>query len=644
MIKKMKPKRAPRKRAVKSTAIATAAAPKAKSAAFAVALRSILGGQSIGTWASNHAAEAEHCTGWTWIATHGIAKQAMQATIAAYQDDGAENPQARSLRRERMKMLRNMPGVARMKSLGVEGQSEDPLPDDHRFSRILKRPNPQQSGGIFNYSRVMQLQLTGTCLVWNVPNRLGLPVERYVIPTGLTYWVPRGENAPNGGLRVSVQSARWGDSQGFVEMRGLLQAVNYVIPMEQIQVVRWPHAVYLDDGQSPVAAGALWIDTADMLDAARASQLKRGPDPSLYIPMPEGWDGDQLDLERISANFNAKYAGPDNAGKAMFGTGGKPELLTTTPKDMHYVEAFPQIRDAVMALHGTPPAAVGIVSPTGREGLYAPLLQFIVLTVQPILDLLADEDTEQLAPVFGEGLSVEYEAVGIDDPSLLESELATDITAGSRTVDEVRELRGLPKFGGERGDAIAGALHVAAAASMGQPAGSKPLVDVGPAIGRPNQTGQPAKPAQPQPAGGSTPANIVAEQGTTLNGAQITAAVDLLTNVTSGNTAPLVAIELLIALGIDPEKARRMVETAKNQPKPDEPDEGGNGNGGDNGNGNGNGNGKPSFLRSGRNGHSLPADRFNALKWAVRGALESADTSREVRALLHEAMNGNGQT
>ena len=55
---------------------------------------------------------------------------------------------------------------------------------------------------------------------------------------------------------------------------------------------------------------------------------------------------------------------------------------------------------------------------------------------------------------------------------------------------------------------------------------------------------------------------------TRLNGAQITAAVEVLNGVVAGTTAELVAVELLIAVGIDDATARRMVTATKTSAKP----------------------------------------------------------------------------
>jgi phage portal protein BeeE len=69
----------------------------------------------------------------------------------------------------------------------------------------------------------------------------------------------------------------------------------------------------------------------------------------------------------------------------------------------------------------------------------------------------------------------------------------------------------------------------------------------------------------------ASPENIESIQG--LNGAQITAALDMLLGVTNGTVAPQVAFELLIALGIDPERAQRMIDAAAKHKIKTEPSE-----------------------------------------------------------------------
>lgn len=428
---------------------------KKKSSAFAFAIKQALGSGQPGQWASDHRNESEQFTGWTYVAVRAICLQAMQATVSVF-DDSTNGSKNRALR----KSLRNDPYAAKLKSLyaGDEGESK-PLPNDHPLCEMMKRPNPTQSGASFRYERVLQLQLTGTSIVWNVPNKLGKTVQRYVIPTAMATPVQPSQDLPTGGYRISSNSSRYAmvDEDGFSTAGIFNQVTGRVIPLEQIQVTRWPHPVWKDDGQSPVSAGAKWIDSANQIDQARWAQMNNGADPSVVFTLGPGFDLTKEDIEAASKAFDQKYGGVENTGKAIFTNADHAIALTTTPKDMSYTEAFTQLQNAGLALHGVPGIAAGITDGGSYAAFYASLKQFICLTVQPILDLLAEDDTERFAPQFGPGLTIEIEAAQIDDPDVLERRLSTDLASQAITKDEVRALRGLPPLGKERGgDQFAG--------------------------------------------------------------------------------------------------------------------------------------------------------------------------------------------
>ena len=387
-----------------------------------------------GNWASDHKSEAEKFSGWHYVAITSIGKAVRSSAVEAYQEKVREYAK------------------------GYNEQDEDttPLPKWHPLMKLLKRPNPSQSGASFREEMAIQLCLTGSALVWNVPNQMGRTVERYVIPTAIAEPRQPEKGLPKGGWYINPEVARWQIESGWFLYTGLATAIGKVIDARDVQVVRFIHPVFKDEGQSPVSAGALWTDTSEKIDISRHAHLRNGSDPSVII----GIDGveDEGTLQRMSAKFNEKYAGPSKHGKAMFvnGQNVKVEPVTRTPAEMAYEGAFAQFRDAIMALHGVTPVAAGIEAPSGDDGLYAPLKQFVVGTVQPILDLMAEEDTEQLASQFGEGVSVLYTARAIDDAKLTEQQINTDIAAGAIEVDEIRKLRGRKPWGGEKGKAVAG--------------------------------------------------------------------------------------------------------------------------------------------------------------------------------------------
>lgn len=382
-----------------------------------------LGGRP-GAWSSDHRAESSHFSGWNGVAIHQIALQAMQCDVACYYDLDAK---ARAKRRS--------------KSYTTQDESKE-LPETHALVRLLKRPNPITSGGLFRYECVLQLQLTGTALVWNVPTKSGRGVaERHVIPTAWASPVGTSKETPRGGWRIQPALGRFrgSDPDGFVEMfGGLAHAFGKVIPAEQVQTMRWPHPLYKDDGCSPTSRGASWIDGETQVNESQRNQLHNGADPSIVISVPKDCAMTPDDAERYALKFAEKYGGTNNAGKALF-THGEAKAISTTPRDMAYTEAFRQFRESIFALHGTPTFDADTYS-----GFYAKLKQFSTMTVQPVLSLLAEEDTERLAPLYGEGLTIEYSAHHIDDPEQLERRLATDISAEVIRKNELRALRGLP--------------------------------------------------------------------------------------------------------------------------------------------------------------------------------------------------------
>lgn len=448
---------------------------------FLVGLRYAIQHGHPGAWASDHREETRQVTGWNYVAIRAKCIQGMQARVRVYRDN--RSPEAKALRKRMHKGFGQVGTWPQQKAIyGREEETSRELSTTHRLVRLLKQPNRRQSGAHFRYECIQQLEATGTVLIWNVPNKLGLTIERHVIPTAMATPMPPMPSLPHGGWRIDPGASRFSFpliDNGFVESYGYFRAVGAVIPASPydlkgrlivdnvgnpvgfMQAIRWPHPLFKDDGYSPLSAIALWSDLAVEIDRMRWAAMKNQASPSLIITPGSDIEPDEQMLDRAAKRFNEKYGGPENAGRALF-LSGKAEVtqLGASPRDMDYQSGFDQAGRAIMAGHGTPPIAAGAAGSGSYAALYAELKQFTELTIQPILDFLAEEDTERLAPQFGEGLTIEYEAVAIDDPDLLEKRLDRDIKAGNvLTVKEYRALRGLPPFGDDRDDALVGSAR-----------------------------------------------------------------------------------------------------------------------------------------------------------------------------------------
>ena len=452
----------------KSSSPQTADNVKSMPAMNLTGLRSAMAGVLPGGWSSDHAAETEKYAGWHYIAINAVYKQVIQAGVEVYERrlvvPSLQKPQAAPPApvMDGQQPVPQMPGGF-TKGVNEQQESMVVMPHFDPVMKRLKRPNPAQTLSAFNGERAIQLCLTGRAITWNVRSKLtGKIIERYVIPTCLAQPRPPSRELPRGGWYVLPEGARYANEAGFYMTGSLEAAFGKTIPAEDVQVIKFPHPKYKDDGQSPISASALWTDTSEMVDKSRHNHLKNGPDPSVVI----GLDGevDETSIRRGEAIFNERYAGVDKHGKAMFVTPAKTITpLTTAPKDMAYGDGFTQLRDAQLAIHGVPLAAVGLTSPTGREGLYAPLLQFIELSVQPILKVLGDEDSALYSEDEGREVEICYTAKKFNDEDLIEKQIQTDITAGVLTKGELRKLRGREPFGDERDEEICGAAAAPAA-------------------------------------------------------------------------------------------------------------------------------------------------------------------------------------
>ena len=439
-----------------------------------VGLRAALGGGSPGGWASDHREETAHNTGFNYIAIHAIASQVAGATVTVFADADQQ-----AMRQSQRKSLAVRAGsFTRWKSIyGADDRETDPLPTTHPLVRLLKRPNPYESGASFRYRQAQQIRLTGTCLIWNVPSVSGPACERYVIPTAMASPVAPTEELPRGGWRINPVASRYTPivDEGFIDCPSWYRILGQIVDARQVQVIRLPHAWYLDDGQSPLSAGAKWVDAGEAVDEARYHQLRNGIDPSIVWNLPPDVSPDQNEIDRMQAKISAKYGGPENVGRVMLAQSGTSITpLSTSPKEMCYTEGFHDFKAAVLALHQTPPVAVGLQEPGAYAAYNASMKAWRHAAVQPLCDLLAESDTEHLAPQFGSGLTVEIESDTIDDTDLIEKQLQNDLAARVRTRNEWRAVRGMPPLPGKLGDELVGTDR---GASTGNPTANVPASD-----------------------------------------------------------------------------------------------------------------------------------------------------------------------
>jgi HK97 family phage portal protein len=132
--------------------------------------------------------------------------------------------------------------------------------------------------------------------------------------------------------------------------------------------------------------------------------------PPFIFKFPEQMTEPQLN--NFKQQWKELYQGPKNAGKLgyIFGDSDIKEI-GKTPKDASYIEMRKMNREEVLAcLPGSvPPSIVGLLEYANYSNMEVQSKKFWEDCVMPILDLIADKLTLNLAPHFDESYSLEFD-------------------------------------------------------------------------------------------------------------------------------------------------------------------------------------------------------------------------------------------
>jgi phage portal protein BeeE len=333
-----------------------------------------------------------------------------------------------------------------------------PVPSDHPLVRLLGRPNNEDSFGDLLYAYWQQMNLTGTALTWMVPNVEGRPVELYPIPTAIAIPQPTiNPEYPNGFYRIQPYYP-YGPFSSYPTPSG---SVGAAIPAEWMMRIKFQHPLLRYDGYSPQTALRLHLDEVESIDRSRWYSMKRSINPSgvLNFDEMEGMQPlPQEEIDRIHAEWENEFQGPENTGRLIVGTpGGRLDPWGASPVDMDYQMGWAQLVDFAMAGFGITKGAAGMTEGVSSyAALFAMLKQLHLMTLQPFCNRVGAKLTRFLAPFFGDDLIIEVRCPRIDDHDLKLAKLQA--LQGAKAITKGQFLRELemPPFGDERDEELAG--------------------------------------------------------------------------------------------------------------------------------------------------------------------------------------------
>jgi len=284
-------------------------------------------------------------------------------------------------------------GAIKLKLYELRGKSQDVVEvDDSEAMSLFYRANPMQSMYKFFYTLELMLSIWGAAPVYK--ERLGRRVANL--------WP----------LRPDLLTANRGTDGTVSTYTYRVQGSTKQFAASDIVMINEPNPADYLTGMSAVSAAGLEID-ADMAAAIwNKCLLDNWAEPGFVLSTEQQLSDETFD--RLKAQWNARHAGPHNAGReAILEAGLKPEIIGRSPTEMQLTETRKFNRDAITTIIGVPISLI-----TGDANLANAEVGERVFardTVDPEMRLITGEFNEFLIPEINPNQYLDYESPIPDD-------------------------------------------------------------------------------------------------------------------------------------------------------------------------------------------------------------------------------------
>jgi HK97 family phage portal protein len=301
----------------------------------------------------------------------------------------------------------------------------------HPLLTLLERPNPRAAGASFLETLYGHLLISGNAYVELAeagpdlrelhvlrPDRVAVVCDGQGWPAALEYRTEKDRRLlPLAGAGQSGALHLWlfhplDDHRGFPPLEAALTALD-----THNAAGRWNKAL-LDNSARP--SGAL-----------------------VYAPKDGGNLTDDQ-FARLKTELEEGYTGASRAGRPLLLEGGLDwKAMSLSPKDMDFIEAKHSASRDIALAFGVPPMLLGIPGDNTYANYQEANRAFYRMTVLPLVARTVREMSAWLAPAFGPGLRLWYDADQVDGLSAEREALWARLAAASfLTDDEKREAAG----------------------------------------------------------------------------------------------------------------------------------------------------------------------------------------------------------
>jgi HK97 family phage portal protein len=300
----------------------------------------------------------------------------------------------------------------------------------HPLLELLDEMNPFETRSEIVHRTVLHLDLCGDAY-WYVPrNRLGVPAEIWILPPEKMKIIPDAKN---------VIAA--------YELSGAETPVRFA--PDEIIHFKYPNPHDFFYGASPLLAAALSVDIDTFQHTYQRNFYRNSATPPVVLKTEQRLD--ETIYKRLKADWERRYKGPDNYGKMVILESGLTiEKVGINPRELDWLASNKMTRDNILAIFGVPASKLGIVEDVNRSTAESNDYTFAVNVVEPILTLLDERLTQDMARKFDPSLIIRHESSVPADMERKARIAEIRLRSGMTSINEERLSESLPPLtGGE---------------------------------------------------------------------------------------------------------------------------------------------------------------------------------------------------
>jgi HK97 family phage portal protein len=281
---------------------------------------------------------------------------------------------------------------------GKSEEEESEIITEGELPELLLNPNPFQSSFDFIEQHQTSLDLAGETFIYldRGPSGKGTPVGMYVLPLydEETMTVIRGKSiTPDGVIEGYVYNVS-GEKEVFLSDE--IIHIWYTNPLNPFR------------GLAPLRAAALSVESDLMAQHYNAAFFTNSAEPRGHYEVQEG-NLTEPQRKRFQAIIEARHRGYKKAHRPLLLTNVKWVSTQLSPKDAEFLEQRKYSREEIIAIYGVRPVVVGLLEHNPQANAEVQWRDFWTATMQPKMTKLTNSLNNELAPIFGEDLVIEWD-------------------------------------------------------------------------------------------------------------------------------------------------------------------------------------------------------------------------------------------